>query len=146
MAYRDQNGRITIDEIAAQQDIKRIQTAIGSLENARAAINSLIQQNSTAQGETASAINEKSHELQKQLNDMITSLNDTIVYIRNVVAFYRELDQKIKTMIEAQAATISGSSSSSKVSQHSTDALKSGIDNIIKKGFDYFGGTGNGKH
>ncbi len=36
MAYRDENGRITIDEQAAQKDIRRLREAANILKDSRA--------------------------------------------------------------------------------------------------------------
>ena len=44
MAYYDENGKITIDEAAANADIRRIETALAQLENSKNALNALLRQ------------------------------------------------------------------------------------------------------
>ena len=106
MAYYDENGRITIDEVAAQADIRRIETAIASLNNSKKAINNLIQQATSEQGQTSSAIIEKATEMRNQIDAVISRLSETASFISRTVTHYQWVDQKIKEAINAsQAAT-----------------------------------------
>lgn len=102
MAYYDKNGRITIDEAAANQDIRRLREAAQILKESQASIRSLQRQGSEMQGLTAQAIQEKSMEMEKQLGRMITKLESTADYIQKVVANYRRQDEELKRLIQAQ--------------------------------------------
>lgn len=99
MALYDENGKITIDEIAAQNDIKRINAAIHSLNNSKAAIQNLINQASGGQGQTTNAILEKATELKGQIDAMINRLNETSWFISKTVSHYQWVDQQVKNII-----------------------------------------------
>ena len=70
MAYRDMNGNITINENAANADIKRLCAAKQYLVDSENAINSLIKQAADGQGETATAVVEKANELKMQIDKL----------------------------------------------------------------------------
>lgn len=101
VALYDHNGRITIDENAAQYDVRKIQDAIQHLENSRKTMTSLIQQVSNMQGETGDAISEKAIELRKQIDSMIERLNESINFINKTVSHYQWLDKQVKDIINA---------------------------------------------
>ena len=108
MAYKDSSGRITIDEYAAQQDIRRIRQALDALNNSKVAVNAIIQQAANEKGQTSAAVIEKAGELKKQLDDMINRLNETASFISRVVKHYQEVDRQVKEAIKA--AQLIGSS------------------------------------
>lgn len=99
MAFYDENGRITIDEAAAQADIRRIEAAISSLDNSKKAMDILIQQAASEQGQTSSAVIEKATEMKNQISAMISCLSETASFISRTVSYYRQTDQKIKEQI-----------------------------------------------
>ena len=74
MAYRDMNGNITINENAANADIKRLCAAKQYLVDSENAINSLLKQAADGQGETATAVVEKANELKMQIESLISAL------------------------------------------------------------------------
>lgn len=100
MAYRDYNGKITIDETAAKNDIRKINAAIAKLEAARNSVNHLIQQGATMKGQTGQAIVSKSGDLQKHLNDLIRNLRQEVTAINQTVSKYKRLDQQVKAAIQ----------------------------------------------
>lgn len=102
MAYYDFNGTVTIDEQAAWSDIQKIQLALPSLYNARTALEQLVLQSSTMQGETGAAITEKASELLAKINRLIQNLNDTSGSISQTVYKYQELDRQVKATIESK--------------------------------------------
>ena len=108
MAFKDQNGKITIDEVAARNDILRIESAINSLNNSKQAINNLIQQAANGQGQVTTAIIDKAAEMRNQIDEMVRRLNETSSFISRTVSHYQQLDQQIKREIEAAAAVASG--------------------------------------
>lgn len=113
MALYDQNGKITIDENAAQYDMRKIRDAIQYLESSRKTMTSLIQQASHMQGETGDAISEKAIELRKQIDSMIDRLNESIKFINKTVSHYQWLDKQVKDIINASGGDSSSASGSS---------------------------------
>lgn len=102
MAFHDEKGRITIDEQAADQDIRRLREAADILKESREAIRSL--QSGDMQGKAASAIQAKGREMEKELARMIERLEDSANFIRKTVEHYRRLDEELKRAIQAAHA------------------------------------------
>ena len=127
MAFRDQNGKITIDEVAAQQDIQKLATAINALETARRSITHLIQQAENEQGETSIAVVEKATELKTEIEETISRLSETSDLIKKTVAQYQLIDQQIRDAIN-----------SSQITASSTPPVDLG--QLIKDGLKKFGG------
>ncbi len=99
MAYRDMNGNITINENAANADIKRLCAAKQYLVDSENAINSLIKQAADGQGETATAVVEKANELKMQIERLISALENTEDYISRTVAKYKRIDKEVTEAI-----------------------------------------------
>ena len=97
MAYRDMNGNITINENAANADIKRLCAAKQYLVDSENAINSLIKQAADGQGETA--VVEKANELKMQIEKLISALENTEDYISRTVAKYKRIDKEVTESI-----------------------------------------------
>ena len=64
MAYYDFDGKITIDESAAERDILYIQVAKEILERAKNDVDRMATQAAEAQGEAAVALQEKAAEFE----------------------------------------------------------------------------------
>lgn len=103
MAYHDENGKLTIDEVAANRDIRRLREAANILKDSRASIRSLRQQSTDMKGLSAQAIQEKSTEMERKLTQMIDKLEDTADYIQRVVKHYQKIDEDLKRLIEQTA-------------------------------------------
>ncbi len=101
MAYYDNNGRITIDENVAWQDVNRIQHAIEQLNFSKAAIDNLIKQTASEKGLTSRAIIGKATQLRKQTDDLINRLEETITIIIRTVRRYQEIDRRVRDAIRA---------------------------------------------
>ena len=101
MAYYDKNGKITIDEDAAQADIKRLKQAITILKASVSTIKSLQSKTSQMKGETAEAILTKAKEMEKQQTQMIKRLEDTITVINKTLAHYKAVDEALKKAIQS---------------------------------------------
>lgn len=99
MAYMDMNGNITINENAANADIKRLCAAKQYLVDSENAINSLIKQAADGQGETATAVVEKANELKMQIERLISALENTEDYINSTVAKYKRIDKEVTEAI-----------------------------------------------
>ncbi len=108
MAYYDNNGRITIDENVAWQDIHNIQSAIEQLNSSKAAIDNLIRQADSEAGLTSRAIVEKALQLKKQIDDSINRLDETVTVIRKTVYRYQEIDRKVRDAIRADGCNVGG--------------------------------------
>ena len=99
MAFKDSNGRITIDEVAAQKDINNIKAAILDLQAARDSLNEIMYQAQSFSGRTAVGIEESSLQLIKEYDNMIRQLNETATTIANTVEKYRKIDEDLKNYI-----------------------------------------------
>ena len=99
MAFKDSNGRITIDELAAQKDINNIKAAILDLQAARDSLNEIMYQAQSLSGRTAVGIEESSLQLIKEYDKMIQQLNETATTIANTVEKYRKIDEDLKNYI-----------------------------------------------
>lgn len=99
MAFKDSNGRITIDELAAQKDINNIKAAILDLQAARDSLNEIMYQAQSFSGRTAVGIEESSLQLIKEYDKMIQQLNETATTIANTVEKYRKIDEDLKNYI-----------------------------------------------
>ena len=93
MAFHDADGRITIDENAANRDISHAQQARQSLSAAEKQLQLMLQQTNEFEGETARALNEKSAELLKRVQSMMRQIDEMISFTRNTVARYRAIDE-----------------------------------------------------
>ena len=85
MAYKDENGKITIDDVAAGEDIRKIERTEGA----------------NSKGETAQAIYDKSQELINQIQRLDSNLEETTNYIRHVLAVYKAKDEMLKEIMAA---------------------------------------------
>ncbi len=138
MAYRDENGRITIDEQAAQKDIRRLREAANILKDSRASIRSLRQQSGDMQGLAVSAIQDKSLEMDKKLTEMIEKLEGTADYIQKVVRHYQKIDEDLKKIIQQTAiaageavAGVAGKPGSGRILDDIGKAAQIGIGNLF---------------
>lgn len=101
MAYTNENGQITIDEEAAERDVRRLKSAQETLRNVKSAFNQLQNQAGGSQGETAQAVAEKSSEMINKLNKAIDQMQDLVDYIRRVERKYKQIDADLKAQVES---------------------------------------------
>lgn len=101
MAYRDMNGKVMIDEAAAQADIRQERQAEQILRRAANALQAVQNESNSFQGETAAAIGERAEHLRRQILNLISDLEDTQNYTQRVVRRYWLLDQKWKQIFES---------------------------------------------
>ena len=95
MAYKDENGKITIDDVAAGEDIRKIERAQSILQNALQSLRAAQTEGANSKGETAQAIYDKSQELINQIQRLDSNLEETTNYIRHVLAVYKAKDENI---------------------------------------------------
>lgn len=101
MAYRDMNGKVMIDEAAAQADIRQERQAEQILRRAANALQAVQNESNSFQGETAAAIGERAEQLRRQILNLISDLEDAQNYTQRVVRRYWLLDQKWKQIFES---------------------------------------------
>lgn len=100
MAYRDENGRITIDEDAAKRDIRNIDDAIASLDGALKAIENIMARAADQKGKAMTATINKANQLKKRISLLKNELNGNKDVIRGTVSKYRQIDAAIKAEIK----------------------------------------------
>lgn len=99
MALYDENGKITIDDIAAGEDVKRIKDAIAKIDETKAAIEQIKNQSETFSGEAASSMLETSQVLVNALRELEEQLEQQIKFINRTVERYKQLDAEVKNKI-----------------------------------------------
>lgn len=99
MAFKDSNGRITIDEAAAQKDIANIRAAIQDLQAARDSLNEIMYQSQSFAGNTALGIEGSSRQLINEYDRLIGQLQSTVATISSTVEKYRKIDDELKNYI-----------------------------------------------
>lgn len=104
MAFRDQNGKITIDEVAADRDVKAVNAACELYSRAVVLAQRMVSLSSELSGETGSAVTEASAGLEKEIESFLTFGQETAGYIKAVVARYEQIDRELKEHIEAYPA------------------------------------------
>lgn len=110
MALYDENGKITIDERAAQYDIRQMEIAIEAIEESQNALTEIIRQANETQGDVGVAIVEKAAEMKQKNIDMINRLKESVSFIRKTVAHYQWLDQQIKESVSSAEMPFGSSS------------------------------------
>ena len=95
MAFKDANGKITIDEVAAQKDIANIRSAIQDIQAARDSLREIMYQAQSFSGKTAISIEESSLQLIKEYDKTIQQLNETVTAITSTVDKYRKIDENL---------------------------------------------------
>ena len=101
MEFRDSDGRITIDEAAAQKDIKQLRLSIEKMETALNELNEILVQAEEFSGNTGTQIGEASMILIKDIQNSIKSSEDAIDQIQKAVSKYQMLDQKVKGIVNS---------------------------------------------
>lgn len=101
MAYVDQNGLILIDEVEAAEDIKKLKSALASMEEALDLVNQIAGVNSAFSGDTADAIGVSCAELIKQINQQKSQIEDEINFINGVIEKYQNIDANMKNQINS---------------------------------------------
>lgn len=100
MAFKDQNGKITIDEVAALSDIKHIKEAEVHFSTAYDLLSQMINMASEFSGKTGESIVEASRNLQKQIKAMMDASDYTTQRIHSIVKKYEQIDADLKKLME----------------------------------------------
>ena len=101
MEFRDSDGRITIDEAAAQKDIKQLRLSIEKMETALNELNEILVQAEEFSGNTGTQIREASVLMIQNIQKSIKNTEDAIDQIQKTVSKYQLLDQKVKGIVNA---------------------------------------------
>lgn len=139
MAYRDGSGAITIDEVAAANDIRKIQEAESYLYQSRTAIIQLMDLADRMTGETSNAIRDKAYELQTMVDRLNQQLAESRQLIQATVRRYQQIDAQLASHIAKQAA--SGGINSGHTGTNNYVSKGAGLAGIVQ---DLFGGNSSG--
>lgn len=101
MAFYDSAGKITIDEIVAQSDINKTNSAKVELERAKKLLTNLMNQAAEGEGKTCDAIMEKSRQLITKIDSTCLSLEEAASLIRTTVEKYKHIDEELKNSIQS---------------------------------------------
>ena len=91
---RDASGTIVIDEAEAEEDIRRVQQARASLEEAKQYLDPASIDTERMYGQTRDALEEQFMRMNKDLAEWEEFCDSTIRYIRHVVAEYQRIDRE----------------------------------------------------
>ena len=91
---RDASGAIVIDEAEAEEDIRRVQQARSSLEEAKQYLDPASIDSERMYGLTRDALEQQFMKMNKDLADWEEFCDATISYIRNIVAEYQRIDSE----------------------------------------------------
>ena len=103
MAFRDGDGTILIDDVAAENDVSKLNAALEKLEEAIAFVNQMIVLNSEMSGPSATAIEEAALTFKTQLEIQKTNIETTIENIRGTVRKYHTLDAELSNRISGSS-------------------------------------------
>jgi len=107
MAYHDENGKITIDEEAAREDIKRLRNAANMLDDSMKAIQKMrISITRSTYEVYKHSLEDKNTQMYNRLKDARDELNATADYIDKVVKEYQRKDKLIRDAIKAASIGI----------------------------------------
>lgn len=102
MAFRDSNGTITIDEVAAEKDIKQLRISRENMEMALKELQEILVQAEEFSGNTGMQIREASIALINDINKSIEGIDTTIEHIQMTINKYQQIDLDLKKMIESR--------------------------------------------
>ena len=91
---RDANGTIVINEAEAEEDIRRVQQARASLEEARQYLDPASIDSERMRGLTRDALEQQFTKMTKDLDSWQEFCDETVSYIRRVVAEYQRIDRE----------------------------------------------------
>lgn len=91
---RDASGTIVIDEAEAEEDIRRVEQARASLEEAKQYLDPASIDTERMFGQTRDALEEQFIRMNKDLAEWEEFCDATISYIRHVVEEYQRIDRE----------------------------------------------------
>ena len=99
MPYFDENGTITIDQIAAENDISKLNQAQEMLDTAYSYFSQITALNCSMSGPTATAIEEASEAMKYSIGEQKERIEDCIESIRRTISKYQAIDESLKNTI-----------------------------------------------
>lgn len=99
MAFKDENGRITIDEVAAQKDVRNLLKSKENLENVSAKLKEILAVAMEFSGKTGTVIGETAQQLEKEVLAAIARVDETVNTIQVTVKTYQTIDSNLKDLI-----------------------------------------------
>ncbi len=102
MAFKDQNGKITIDEVAAAQDVRNLNKSKESLLDAVSRLKEIQAVASEFSGKTGTVITETAVQLEKEISAAIASVDETVANIQGTVQKYQAIDSHLKDLINGE--------------------------------------------
>ena len=101
MAFKDANGKITIDEVAAQRDIANIRASIEHLDVVDRLLTQMIQSASEFSGDTGKAIIDSCSSLQSQIRMMRDYSDRTAISIDSIIKKYEQIDRDLRDIMNS---------------------------------------------
>ena len=102
MALYDGNGKITIDEIAAQKDINNLKQAVEFLQTTLDLINQIYGMALEFDSESNKAIVQACNDLKLTISNLMQSTTETSYYIAKTVKKYQMIDEQLKLQIQSE--------------------------------------------
>lgn len=103
MAFRDSDGKITIDEVAAEKDIKQLRLSKENMEMALKELQEILLQAEEFSGNTGNQIKDASVIMINDVKKSIEEIETTIGHIQMTVNKYQQIDKDMKKQIESKS-------------------------------------------
>lgn len=100
MAFIDENGKITIDENAAERDVKNLLESKAHLLESLSVMRRIEAEATEFVGDTGVVLGSTAQQLQAQIQEMINEIDQTINRIRQVVSLYQAIDTSLKETVQ----------------------------------------------
>ncbi len=101
MAFKDENGKITIDEIAAQKDIQKLTAAKECLLNAEKYLREISAISMEFSGNSQKMIFESSQLFQSKIALLNRNIDECNSTIKSTINKYQLIDSKLKDVINS---------------------------------------------
>ena len=102
MSFKDQNGKITIDEEEAGKDIRSLKKICEFLSRVEEKISSIRLQAQDFRGDTGTVIVEQCENLLRTIGILIQETEESSLLIKSTVEKYEQIDRDLKILIEKQ--------------------------------------------
>ena len=101
MAYHDANGRITIDELAAQRDIGLLKESAELLNEAENILRDVQVLVSETESPVTAKLQDAGEYLRKNVTQLSAAMKQLSTGIQKTVSKYQEIDRELKNTISA---------------------------------------------
>lgn len=101
MAYHDANGRITIDELAAQRDIGLLKESAELLNEAENILRDVQVLVSETESPVTAKLQDAGEYLRKNVTQLTAAMQQLSTGIQKTVSKYQEIDRELKNTISA---------------------------------------------